>query len=281
MGHRKLGCLGPEGTYSEEAALIYAPEGERILFPSIPQVTEAVKSRAVAEAVVPIENSQQGSVTDVLDFLIQTDEIKIKHELAIQVNHCLMVRPGSDPKAVRAIQSHPQALGQCRGYLATSYPGLELIPSLSTAGAVSDMMGGGKPVAAIAPKRVAEMYGAEIVAEAIQDKQRNFTRFVVLADRDHERTGRDKTSIAFSFDVDGPGLLYHALGVFATRELNLTKIESRPTGDSLGSYIFLADIEGHRVDHSIARALGELKSQASVLKVFGSYPRMDPPTRER
>ncbi len=148
---------------------------------------------------------------------------------------------------------------------------------LSTAGAVADMMAGVKPVAAIAPMRVAKMYGAEILAEGVQDRHNNFTRFVVLSDRDHERTGRDKTSIAFSFDVDAPGLLYGALGAFANRELNLTKIESRPTGETLGRYVFLADIEGHRTDPGIAEALQALGRQASVLKVFGSYPRMDPP----
>ena len=274
---RTIGYLGPEGTFSEGAAVTYDPEAQRVAYPSIPQVTAAIESGEVDEAIVPIENSLQGSVTDVLDFLIRTKKARIKSELAIPVNNCLMVSEGTKPGDVELIYSHPQPLGQCRKYLAENFPQIELFASLSTAGAVEDMLASDRPAAAIGPRRAGEIYGAEIVAEAIQDNPSNFTRFVVLAAVDHERTGRDKTSIAFSFDSDGPGLLYRAMGTFATRGINLTKIESRPTGESLGRYVFLADVEGHRSDELIIAALDELRGQTSELKVFGSYPQMERP----
>ena len=274
---RTIGYLGPEGTFSEEAAVTYDAEAQRVAYPSIPQVTAAIESGEVDEAVVPIENSLQGAVTDVLDFLIRTKKARIRRELAIPVNNCLMVAEGTKPGGVEVIYSHPQPLGQCRRYLAENFPQVELVASLSTAGAVEDMLASDQPAAAIGPRRAGEIYGAEIVAEGIQDNPRNFTRFVVLAAADHERTGRDKTSIAFSFDSDGPGLLYRAMGTFATRGINLTKIESRPTGESLGRYVFLADVEGHRSDELIIAALDELRGQTSELRVFGSYPQMERP----
>ncbi len=274
---RTIGYLGPEGTFSEQAAVNYDAEAHRVAYASIPQVTAAIESGEVDEAVVPIENSLQGAVTDVLDFLIRTKKTRITSELAIPVNNCLMVAEGTKPGDVELIYSHPQPLGQCRKYLAENFPQIELVASLSTAGAVEDMLASDQPAAAIGPRRAGEIYGAEIVAEGIQDNPSNFTRFVVLAAADHERTGRDKTSIAFSFDSDGPGLLYRAMGTFATRGINLTKIESRPTGESLGRYVFLADVEGHRSDELIIAALDELRGQTSELKVFGSYPQMERP----
>jgi len=273
MTQKRLAYLGPAGTFSEEAAISYDPNAERVVFPSIPQVTLAIESGAVTEAIVPIENSQQGSIPDVLDFLIRTERTKICHEMALAINNCLMIRPGTDLSSIQIIYSHPQPLGQCRRYLASHFPEVKLIAALSTAGAVRDMMQSDVPAAAVAPARSAEIYGAEVVARGIQDRPNNFTRFVVLSDHDHDPTGEDKTSIAFSFDKDGPGLLYAALGAFATRNVNLTKIESRPSGEQLGRYIFLADIEGHRADTVIVEALNALRGIASNLKIFGSYPR--------
>lgn len=273
MTKKRLAYLGPAGTFSEEAAISYDPNAERVVFPSIPQVTSAIESGTVTEAIVPIENSQQGSIPDVLDFLIRTERTKICHEMALAINNCLMIRPGTDLSSIQIIYSHPQPLGQCRQYLADHFPEVKLIAALSTAGAVRDMMQSDVPAAAVAPARSAEIYGAEIVARGIQDRPNNFTRFVVLSDHDHRPTGEDKTSIAFSFDTDGPGLLYAALGAFATRNVNLTKIESRPSGEQLGRYVFLADIEGHRADAIIVEALNALRGIASNLKIFGSYPR--------
>ncbi|MBI4304865.1 MAG: prephenate dehydratase [Chloroflexi bacterium] len=274
MGKR-LGFLGPAGTYSEEAAVVYDRGSEKVMFASIGQVTEAVERGAIEEAIVPIENSLQGSVPEVLDFLIRTPKIKICNELAIRIRNCLMVKPGTRREHIRKIYSHPQPLGQCRRYLAQNFPNVEPVAALSTASAVTDMLASDVPAAAIAPRRAGELYGAEIIAEDIQDRQNNFTRFVVLAPADNPRTGRDKTSIAFSFDKDQPGLLYAVIGAFARRGINLTKVESRPTGEELGRYVFLVDLEGHRTDKVVIEALGEVGTHTSMLKTFGSYPVFD------
>lgn len=268
----RLGFLGPEGTFSEQAAILYDSEAEFVPYSSIRGVAEAVDAREVNEGVVPIENSLHGSVIDVLDFLIRTDRTRIKHELAIPIEQCLIVVPGADRRRVDVIYSHPQALGQCQEFLAKEYPGADLIASLSTAGSVTDMLESDRPAAAIAPFRAAEIHGAEVAERGIQDNQSNFTRFVVLAEEDNSPTGRDKTSLAFWYASDSPGTLYETLGIFSTRGINLTKIESRPTGVILGEYVFLVDIEGHRLDTIVADALGELAGVTSELKVFGSYP---------
>lgn len=268
----KLGYLGPEGTFSEQAAILYDSAAELVPYPSIRSVAEAVDSREVNEGMVPIENSLHGSVIDVLDFLIRTDRTRIKHELAIPIEQCLILVPGADRSRVDVIYSHPQALGQCREYLAENYPGADLIASLSTAGSVTDMLESRRPAAAIAPFRAAEIHGAEVVERGIQDNRSNITRFVVLAEEDSLPTGSDKTSLAFWYSSDSPGTLYETLGIFSSRGINLTKIESRPTGEVLGEYVFLVDIEGHRTDAIVSDALEQLAGLTSELKVFGSYP---------
>ncbi len=268
----RLGYLGPEGTFSEQAAILYEAEAEFVPYPSIRSVAEAVDAREIDQGIVPIENSLHGSVIDVLDFLIRTDRSRIKYELAIPVEQCLIVVPGAGRRDVDVIYSHPQALGQCQEFLAREYPGVELVASLSTAGSVTDMLESGRPAAAIAPFRAAEIHGAEVAECGIQDNRSNFTRFVALAPEDSLPTGRDKTSLAFWYASDAPGTLYETLGIFSTRGINLTKIESRPTGESLGEYVFLVDIEGHRLDAIVAGALEELSKLTSELKIFGSYP---------
>lgn len=268
----RLGFLGPEGTFSEQAAILYDSDAEFVPYSSIRSVAEAVDAREVNEGVVPIENSLHGSVIDVLDFLIRTDRTHIRHELAIPIEQCLILAPGADRGRVDVIYSHPQALGQCQEFLAKEYPGADLIASLSTAGSVTDMLESDRPAAAIAPFRAAEIHGAEVAERGVQDNQSNITRFVVLAEEDNSPTGRDKTSLAFWYASDSPGTLYETLGIFSTRGINLTKIESRPTGVILGEYVFLVDIEGHRLDAIVAEALEELAGVTSELKVFGSYP---------
>jgi len=174
---------------------------------------------------------------------------------------------------VQVIYSHPQALGQCRKFLERCFPQAQQMASLSTVAAVLDMKASAVPAAAIAPRRAAELHGAAIIAQSIQDYPNNVTRFVVLARTDHEPTGRDKTSICFSYDQDAPSLLFRALGEFARMGINLAKVESRPTKEVLGRYIFLIDCEGHRSDPNVAEALAGLQRQVSMLKVLGSYPR--------
>jgi prephenate dehydratase len=269
-----LGFLGPEGTFSEQAAITYCAEAELVPIASIPEVADAVEAGEIDEGIVPIENSLFGSIIPVLDFLIKAEKSRIKYELAIPVEQCLISEPDMDLSKVARIYSHPQALGQCRGYLARTFPGVDLVASLSTAGSVSDMLLSEEPAAAIAPYRAAEIHNAAVIERGIEDGKSNFTRFAVLGHSDHVQTGRDKTSMAFWFSSDAPGTLYQALGLFSNRGINLSKIESRPTGESLGTYVFLADISGHRSDKTVNAALTELAGITSELKILGSYPVM-------
>ena len=275
---KRLSYLGPAGTYSEEAAVLYDPEAELVPFPTIPAVCRAVSDGLVDEGIVPIENSIEGSVVYTLDYLISETELSIFHEVVLPVEHCLMIKPGSSTTDVSTIYSHPQSLAQCRHYLEDNFPRAEPVASLSNSAAVSDMLESETVAAAIAPQRAAELYGAEIIGRGIQDVTNNVTRFVLLGWEDHAPTGYDKTSFCFTFTRDAPGSLYNALGVFATRDINLVKIESRPTKESLGRYNFLVDCEGHRENEVVKAALESLREQVSGLKVFGSYPRWNQPT---
>lgn len=275
---QRVGYFGPAGTYTEEAALRYAPQADLLPFPSIAAVYQAVAEGDAEEGVVPIENSLEGAVNITLDLLINRSELSISQEIVLPIEHCLMIAPGTDRSRVELIYSHYQSLAQCREYLERHFPQARPTTSQSNSAAVSDMRQSSVPAAAIAPQRAAELYGAEIIDRGIQDSPNNVTRFVVLAKADHAPTGQDKTSICFSFTADSPGVLYDALGVFAQRKINLAKIESRPTRESLGRYNFLLDIEGHRTEPPLREALEVLEKQVSLLKVLGSYPRWDTQT---
>ena len=270
---KQIAYLGPAGTFTEAAALLYDPEAQLIPFPSVAAVAEAVDSGTAEEGVVPIENSLEGSVTDTLDLLIHDSNLSIRHEIVIPIEHCLLGKPGGSAQEVALIYSHPQALAQCRRFIAKSFPKAQAVAALSTAAAVEDMLESKSPAAAIANSRAAEIYGADILAQGIQDSSANHTRFVVLAHHDHPPTGRDKTSLCFYFNDDRAGMLYSVMGHFATRNINLAKVESRPNKESLGRYIFLVDLDGHQEDASVQEALNSIEAEVSVLKIFGSYPR--------
>ena len=270
---KRLAFLGPVGTYAEVAALQYDPDAERVPFPSNPAVAAAVDAGLADEGVLPIENSLEGSVTDTLDLLIHESALFIRHELVLPIHHSLLAAEGTKTDDIRVIYSHPQALGQCRSFLSKCFPEAELVAALSTSAAVEDMLDAGPTAAAIANHRAAGIYGAKVLAQRIEDNPNNVTRFVVLAASDHRPTGGvDKTSICFSFDQDAPGLLYSVMGEFANRGINLARVESRPTKQSLGRYIFLVDLMGHREEKVVRDALEGVKIQVSLLKVFGSYP---------
>ncbi|NQT48433.1 MAG: prephenate dehydratase, partial [Chloroflexi bacterium] len=272
---KRIAYLGPPGTFSEEAALKYDNKAQLISFSSIPAVAAAVDTGLAEEGVVAIENSLEGSVTDTLDLLIHESKLLIRQELVLPIEHHLLAKPGTECSEIKAIFSHPQALAQCRRFLERCFPKAEIIAALSTTGAVEQMMSSAVPAAAIGTCRAADLYEAHILARNIQDHSPNLTRFVVLASDDHPPTGRDKTSLCFFFDEDRPGLLYGVLKEFAERNINLMKIESRPTKESLGKYIFLVDLEGHREDPTISQVLGRVRTATSSIKIFGSYPVYD------
>ena len=268
----RLAYLGPPGTYSEEAAMLYDSEAELIAATTLPGVVQRVHSGEADEGIVPVENSLEGTVTFTADLLIQEMTLKIKSELVLPIHHCLLAKPDGSADDVEVVYSHPQSLGQCRGYLERRFPEASLMPSLSNSSAVRDMLMSDRRALAIAGKRAARFYDAEILEEEIEDNHSNATRFIVLAYNDGAPTGKDKTSICFNFDADRPGSLVSVLQEFSNRGINLNKIESRPTRKSLGRYFFLADVEGHRDDDPVRSALEVVEQKVSMLKVLGSYP---------
>ncbi|MBI3977713.1 MAG: prephenate dehydratase [Chloroflexi bacterium] len=270
---KRIAYLGPAGTFTEEVTILHDPTAIREPFSSIPAVASAVETGMADEGVVPIENSLEGSVSITLDLLIHESDLLIRQELVLPVRHFLLVRPGTRFEDVRRLVSHPQALGQCRRFIDRCFPKADVVPALSTAAAVEEVAAGAGDAAAIGTRRAAALYGAEILASNIQDRTENSTRFVVLSRTDHAPTGKDKTSIAFDFAADRPGLLVSVLQEFAERNINLTKVESRPNKESLGRYIFLVDLEGHRAEPVMAEVLDRVRAKASFFKVFGSYPR--------
>lgn len=273
VAEKKVAYFGPAGTFTEQAALNYDSNALLIPFQNIPAVATAVATGIADEGVVPIENSIEGSVNDTLDLLIHESRTFIRWEMVLPIEHCLLVKPGTETTTIGAIYSHPQALAQCRRFLERCFPKAQLIAALSTAAAVEEMMKAPSPSAAIGPQRAAELWEAKVLARGIQDYNPNLTRFVVLAPDDHQPTGSDKTSFCFSFAEDKPGLLVNILQEFASRNINLTKVESRPAKDTLGKYIFLLDIEGHRLSPEIAEVLARVQSKCALFKIFGSYPK--------
>jgi len=270
---RRLAFLGPRGTFSEEAALRYDPDGQLVPFVSISAVAAAIGSGMADEGVVPIENSLEGPVTETLDILIHSSELSVRSEIVLPIEHLLLARAGAKASDIKIIASMPQALAQCRQFIEQRFPKATLEAALSTAAAVEEMMGRDN-AAAIGNRRAAELYGAEVLAQGIQDRTTNLTRFVILADEDHPPTGDDKTSLAFAFAVeDRPGLLVAALEEFSSRDINLSKIESRPSKERLGVYIFLADLDGHRTEQPLAESLERVREKSSFFRVLGSYPR--------
>ena len=272
----RIGYLGPAGTFTEQAALLYAPDAVMTPYPTITAVGSAVSENVVDVGVVPIENSLEGSVTFTLDLLIAQSGLSIRNEVVIPITHYLVSAPGVEARSVEVIYSHPQALAQCRNYLGSRFPEIPREASLSTAAAVADMQNSRVPAAAICPQRATEIYDVQILDQGIEDNTANQTRFVVLAHADHAPTGHDRTSICFSFTVDRPGNLYNTIGEFASRNINLVKIESRPTKQELGRYIFLIDCEGHRHQPEVAAALEGLRRRTDMLKILGSYPFWEP-----
>src|SRR3989304_6166002 len=269
---RRLAFLGPPGTFSEEAALRYDPEAQHLPFVSISAVAAAVDSGMADEGIVPIENSLEGSVTETLDVLIHDSQLALKSEIVLPIEPRLLARPGTKPDDVKVISPIPQALAQCRGFIERNFPRAALEAALSTAAAVESVMGR-EGVAAIGNRRAADLYGAQALAQGIQDRSNNLTRFVALAHEDNPPTGDDKTSLAFAFAVeDRPGLLVSALEEFSSRGINLSKIESRPSKERLGVYIFLADLDGPPPGPPLAESLERVREKCSFFRVLGSYP---------
>jgi chorismate mutase/prephenate dehydratase len=264
--------MGPPGTFSHIAArTAFGPGARYVDFVTIGEVIDQVARGAATFGVAPIENSTEGGVTATLDALLESD-VMIHGELVIEVSLSLMGRE-PDLSKIRRVYSHPQPLAQCRAFLARELPTVELVTSSSTTAAAreaaSDEAG-----AAIGSRLAAELYDLLVIREGVQDRAENATRFVVLAKSDAPRTGRDKTSLAFS-TPHAQGALRRALQIFDDEGINLTRIESRPAPGRRWEYVFFTDFLGHRSDEPVARAIERLKQSCSTVHLLGSYARAD------
>lgn len=276
----RIAFLGPEGTFTAEAARRVDPVAERIALGSVGEVFAAVREGRTDHGVVPIENLIEGSVNATLDQLVfGPPGVFVRGELLVEVDMALLVRPGTALADVRIVRSHPVGLGQCRDWLAANLPGSEEVAATSTAEAARELAEGSvtDPTvsAAIATPLAAERFGLEVAASGIADRTDNQTRFAVIGPTITERTGADKTSIVVFFGEDRPGLLLRVLDEFSLRGINLTKIESRPTKQAMGEYCILIDCAGHLRDARIAAALRSIHRHVSEVKVLGSYARAD------
>lgn len=268
----RIAYLGPAGTWSEAAARRYGGDAASLLaLNSIPAVVAAVETGLAEVGVAPVENSLEGAVGTTLDLLIHETALQIAAEVVVPIRHWLLAHPETRLEAIRLVRSHPQALAQCRRFLERVLPNVATAASLSTTAAVEEMLAESNS-AAISTPRAAELYPVQVLARNIQDSATNATRFLVLAAQDAPPTGADKTSLAFSVPHNRPGSLVGVLQIFAEAGINLTKVESRPARERLGQYIFLCDLEGHRLDAHVADALRRVQAQADWFKIFGSYP---------
>jgi len=261
---------GERGAYSEAAALHFFRDIETIPYPTFYDVLESTEKGKTDYSILPIENSLEGSVGESNDLLLSTT-LNVVGEIYHRIKHCLI--GFQELKKIDTVYSHPQALGQCRKFIQDHK--LRSVPTYDTAGSVKILLElKSESSACIASKRASEIYKVPIIKECIEDNTNNYTRFLVLAKKRQEKTGKDKTSIIFSIK-HVPGALYSILEKFNSNKINLTKIESRPTKNTLWEYNFYVDFDGHESEPHIADVLVKIKENAVFLKVLGSYPRAE------
>jgi len=270
---RTIAFQGEHGAYSELAALRHYGSGiETLPCKSLGDVFRRVVRGEVDAGILPAENSIEGSINQTYDLLLEST-LMISAEVKLRISHCLMTLPDTDPRSVRIVYSHPQALAQCNIFLESMKA--ETVPTYDTAGSAKMLKERSlRDAAAIASERAAEIYGLKIVNRNIEDFPENFTRFFMVGREDAPPTGSDKTSIVFA-TRHVPGALHSALGELAVRGINLTKIESRPIRTIPWEYHFFADFEGHRLDRRCAEALEALRKTTTYLRVLGSYARAE------
>ncbi|MFN8543345.1 MAG: prephenate dehydratase [Candidatus Binatia bacterium] len=267
----RVAFFGPEATWTHLAARRQFGDGaDYVPVATIPEVFQAVERRQVDLGVVPVENSTEGAVARTLDLLVDSP-LSVCGEVALPVRHCLLVRRGTGLTGIRRVTAHPQALAQCRGWLASTLPGVRTEEASSNARAAErarDEAG----TAAIAAEAAAATYGLVVLVPAIQDEVGNTTRFLILGRQDCARpSGDDKTSVVFSVR-DEVGILVRMLKPFAAHEIDLIKIESRPLRERPWEYYFFIDLKGHRAEPRVQRSLAEVERRALRFRLLGSYP---------
>lgn len=267
----KIGFLGPEGTFSQQAVYKHFGHSVRALpLPAISEVFEEVQAGHADFGVVPIENSTEGTVNNTLDMFLNS-ALKICGEVELRIHQNLMGRM-KGLENIERVCSHPQSLAQCRQWLDEHMPGIERIPVSSNAEAARrarDEDG----TAAIAGQSAAEVYGLNLIVPEIEDRPDNTTRFLVVGRKLFNASGKDKTTLLVSAgDTQSPGSLHRLLEPFARKNISLTRIESRPSRRRKWDYVFFIDVEGHADESPLKDALEELRQQSSLFKVLGSYP---------
>jgi len=279
----RVAFLGPPGTFSEEAART-AGDVEPVPVATLPDAVAALADGEVQRAVLPMENSTEGSVDATLDLLAARADVQIVGEVVLPVSVHLVARAPLALDAVMRVLSHPQPLGQCAAFLRTRLPGAALVPTASTAEAVQAVVASPEPWAALASGRAAELYGATVLVAGVEDAPGNVTRFVWVA---REQDGvpsappapaeRPKTSLTFwGRGDDSAGWLVRCLSEFAFRGVNLSRIESRPLRGRLGHYRFFVDCDGAVQDTAVAEAIRALEGHCEEVRVLGSYPSAPP-----
>jgi prephenate dehydratase len=275
-GRPSVAFLGPPGTFTEEALLGEPDLAEAELLPlgSLDEVLDAAQDGSVDLGFVPLENSIEGTVNAIIDSLVFDHDLLIQREVVLDVHLNLLAPPGTRLEDVRKVVSFPHASAQCRRFLTRELPGVEVQAAASTADAAAQLAASREPgTAALAPALAAKLYGLEVLASGIEDHADNQTRFVLLAREGIPApTGHDRTSIVCFQHTDRPGSLHSILGQFSARNINLTKLESRPTKRGLGSYCFVIDLEGHVADEVVADCLRDLHAELAEVKFLGSYP---------
>jgi prephenate dehydratase len=275
---QRYAYLGPAGTFSEAAlrTLEDSRDAELVPCPTIEAALEAVRLGSAERAVVPIESSVDGAVTATLDELATGDELLIYAEILLPIKFALLVREGTGLGDVTTVGGHPQAQAQCRRWLASNLPEAEWLPAASNALAARQVAAG-ELDAALAGAFAAPDYGLSVLVDEAHDRAGAVTRFVVVGKPGPlpAPTGADRTSLVAFLAEDHPGALMEILTEFAVRGINLTRIESRPTGDALGRYYFCIDCEGHVDDARVGEALMGLRRVCAVVRFVGSYPRCD------
>lgn len=269
----QIAYQGEPGAFSEAA--VYAHFGNEVIAVaknSFEAVFDSVESQACDYGLIPIENSLAGSIHLNYDLLLQ-HQLHIIGERFLRVQHCLIGCPGTKLSEIKQVISHPQALGQCRNNLSKILPNAKAEAVYDTAGAVKIVAAGkDRSIAAIASRHAAEIYEMEILAEGIEDNPNNFTRFLAISRKPVDPQGHTKTTMVFSLKNE-PGALYRSLEVFANRQIDLTKIESRPLIGTPWDYLFYVDMLGAESDPKVAEALKQLENYSIMQRVFGSYRR--------
>jgi prephenate dehydratase len=268
VSQKVVAYQGEAGAYSEEGALDLFPNAELRALSSIRKVFEAVEVGLVDYGLVPIDNSQAGSINETYDLFLKHG-LHLVGETVVRVNHCLLALPGTVIDDLREVISHPQAIAQCEEFL--SALGLAIRPEYDTAGAAKLIVEGKlDKTGAIASKRAAELYGLQVVAERIQTYPDNYTRFGALARHPAPLGDPDKTSLVFGVG-HAPGCLYRCLGAFAERHLNLAKLESRPRAGRIWEYVIYVDVEAPATERSMVAALAEVSEHATFTRLLGTY----------